>query len=197
MKCSIDGCEKEAVGRGWCHAHYKKWQVYGDPLFRKRLSQFASLADRFNDQHIPVTETGCWLWTGRMTANGYGTISDNYRSKSAHRVSYELHHGPVPDGAVVCHKCDVKACVNPSHLYAGTHKENYADARNRGRLRPRRGETNPRAKLTREQVLEIRASSEMGTELARRFGLSKSTVCQIRKGLRWKHLDESANHRRL
>lgn len=60
MKCSIGGCEKEAAGRGWCHAHYKKWQAYGDPLFRKRLSQFASLADRFNDQYIPVTETGCW-----------------------------------------------------------------------------------------------------------------------------------------
>lgn len=197
LKCSIDGCLKEAVGRGWCHAHWKKWKAYGNPLARQRMSQFATLEQRFHDQFIPVTESGCWLWTGALTANGYGCLGDKYKTRSAHKVSYELHVGEVPSGMHVCHKCDVKSCVNPEHLYVGTGKQNYADARDRGRLRPRRGETNPIAKLTTAQVLEIKSSNETGVDLARRFGLSPSTVCQIRKGLRWKHLDESANHRRL
>lgn len=76
---------------------------------------------------------GCWLWTGCVTAQGYGEMSVNGHPTTMHRYSYELHHGPIPKGLFVCHTCDVKRCVRPDHLYAGTVADNARDAVQRGR----------------------------------------------------------------
>lgn len=70
--------------------------------------------------------SGCWLW---LKGKGYG----QHKGKPAHRYSYELHHGPIPQGLMICHKCDVKACVNPHHLYAGTALDNARDNSTRGK----------------------------------------------------------------
>lgn len=78
----------------------------------------------------PVPVTGCWLWTGAWNGEGYGLFR---HTKRVHRFSYELHHGPIPDGLFVCHRCHVPACVNPDHLYAGTHTQNMLDRRGRPR----------------------------------------------------------------
>jgi len=100
-----------------------------------------SLENRFNEKWVPVTESGCWLWTGAVSggkASGaqYGYMSVGGRSGSvqrAHRVSYELYVGEIPEGLFVRHKCDNPLCVNPDHLEVGTHQENMRDMADRDR----------------------------------------------------------------
>ena len=91
------------------------------------------LSDRILNNHIPVTESGCWLWTSKVCRNGYGRLKINGKYFGAHRVSYEAFVGEIPDGLVVMHKCDVRSCVNPNHLMIGTYKDNLEDARKKGR----------------------------------------------------------------
>lgn len=88
-----------------------------------------TLAARFEAKCVPVTESGCWLWMGVIHASGYG----HYNGKKAHRLSWELHNGSIPDGMCICHKCDVPSCVNPNHLFLGTQGDNVRDAWTKGR----------------------------------------------------------------
>lgn len=90
---------------------------------------------RFTEKYIPVPESGCWLWIGASTASGYGQMKCGRKLHRAHRVSWELHRGPIPEGLMVCHRCDVPSCVNPEHLFLGTAKENYRDCVEKGRSR--------------------------------------------------------------
>lgn len=82
---------------------------------------------------IEKTDT-CWLWKAGQRGNGYGAIKVNGKTVLAHRFSYELHKGEIPNGLYVCHSCDVRSCVNPDHLWLGTQKDNMMDARVKGRL---------------------------------------------------------------
>lgn len=77
----------------------------------------------------------CWLWTGSTYGIGYGQFKHANKNRAAHIFSYELHHGPVPEGLVVCHHCDVPGCVRPDHLFVGTHKDNTQDMMRKGRNR--------------------------------------------------------------
>lgn len=149
---------------------------------------------------------GCWLWTGARGDHGYGTIGDGppWVTKLAHRVSYELHKGPIPKGLYVLHTCDVRECVNPDHLYAGTPLDNVRDCFARGRAKigdqhptkthpesVTRGERNAMAKLSERDVLEIR-SVEWGpgvaANLAERFRVSRRSIRDARRGATWAHL---------
>ena len=93
-----------------------------------------TLAERFQSKYEIDDATGCWNWTAGRFERGYGAFAyGRKRPGYAHRFSYELHCGPVPDGMVVMHKCDNKKCVNPDHLQVGTQKENINDSVNKGR----------------------------------------------------------------
>lgn len=127
----------------------------------------------------------CHVFTGTKPT-GYGTISVDGEMRLAHRVAWELAYGAIPPGLWVLHRCDHPPCVRVDHLFLGTRADNTADmvAKGRGRGGRQLGEANPAAKLTREQVDEIRRGG-VGRHLAERFGVSESTVSMIRSGKRW------------
>lgn len=104
----------------------------------------------------------------------------------AHRASWELHYGKVPDGLWVLHKCDVTICVNPDHLFVGTHEDNMIDMTNKGRSTF--GARNGRSKLVEDSVKQIKYSSEQASGCAARFGVSQATISMIRSGKRWRHV---------
>lgn len=136
---------------------------------------------------------GCWLWSGGVSQSGYGCFWLDGRQTGAHRTSFELHKGPIPNGLFVCHKCDVRACVNPDHLWVGTGSENMRDARDKGRTykvprhlqtgtkTPSRGSLHGRAKISEAEAFEVLSYGREGrkcprTSLAKRFGVSVSTI---------------------
>lgn len=141
---------------------------------------------------------GCWIWTGLRSAYGYGLIGRGGKqagNMATHRVSWELHNGPIPAGLVVCHKCDNPPCVNPDHLFVGTQRENVNDCVRKGRHRAacQKGEANGNAKLTWADVAVIRAAYVPGRvsqqSLADRFGVPQTTISKIIAGQLWKPQD--------
>jgi hypothetical protein len=148
-----------------------------------RLSQSGSLRDRFFSRFVKL-DNGCWQWRSHTDKDGYGVLPGTRKNIRAHRLSYEIHTGSIPDEMLVCHHCDNPGCVNPDHLFVGTQKDNALDALNKGRHYI--GEKNGRAKLTKENVNEILTSSMNGRQLAARFGVSKSTINNVRRGATWK-----------
>jgi hypothetical protein len=93
-----------------------------------------SMEQRFNKKYIINEHTDCWEWTAAKNNIGYGMFRFSKElMRTAHRVSYEINKGPIPHGMVVCHTCDNPKCVNPDHLWVGTHKDNSRDMTSKGR----------------------------------------------------------------
>lgn len=132
--------------------------------------------------------TGCWLWK-ILSRGGYGAAWSS-KPITAHRLAWTATHGPIPDGMQVLHRCDVRRCVNPDHLFLGTHAENMADRNSKGRQASLKGEAHPNAKLTAEDVIAIRTASEPLRVLAERYGVKRSTVANLRSNLGWSVLLE-------
>ena len=132
----------------------------------------------FDAKWIAEPNSGCWLWTASLFRNGYGQINPEgtgVSQRRAHRLSWELHKGPIPHGAQVLHKCDVRSCVNPDHLFLGTGADNMADMIAKGRAK------HP-ARLSADQVRHIRSAEVPQKDLSAQYGISQSYVSQIRSG---------------
>lgn len=141
-----------------------------------------SILDRFNKKYT-VDASGCWLWTAFRNNVGYGQINAGRRGEGmlkAHRVSFELHVGPIPEGLWVLHRCDVRHCVNPEHLFLGTAADNMRDMCEKGR--------HGRTKLTEADVRAIRADTRAQRTIAAAYGIRHGTVGNIKRRKAWRHV---------
>lgn len=138
---------------------------------------------------MDFTPGACWPWLASLDEDGYGQFIIGDRVWRAHRVSYTLTKGEIPEGHVIRHRCDNRPCVRPDHLETGTQAENVRDAMERSAFQ--RGENNGNAKLTRDEVLAIYYLAHEGrlkqTEIAERFGITVRQVRYIKSGKRWGH----------
>jgi hypothetical protein len=138
---------------------------------------------------VDKTDT-CWLWTAGLDISGYGRFFDGTKESKAHRWAFQDDAGPIPSGAIVLHSCDERMCVNPAHLRLGTHDDNMADMRARGRQA--RGCRTNTAKLTADDVVVIRELFAAGgvsqAALARKYGVTSGLVSTIVRGETWSHI---------
>jgi hypothetical protein len=156
---------------------------------------------RFLSKFKQGAPTDCWEWEGGLK-KGYGRFCINGERTQAHRIAYELFVEPVPSGLFVCHSCDNRACVNPRHLWLGTHEDNMLDMLKKGRRADTHGNNNPfwehhhsenykrkatviHSTLTKEQAVEIKHSGLKGEELAKTYHVSQATISRIRHSKRW------------
>lgn len=146
------------------------------------------MATRFERKYIPEPNSGCWLWIGLLHEGGYGEfrLPCKGRRIRAHVYSYQIHKGKVPPGKFVLHTCDMRPCVNPDHLYAGTKKQNTADAIRRNRFPV--GEAHSATKLTEAQVLAIRIDPRVQHRIARDYGVQQMTISNIKRRVTWRHV---------
>jgi hypothetical protein len=160
--------------------HYRMWNTIES---KKPVTQ------RIFENMTPEPNTGCWLWTGHVNEYGYGILGIEHKARAAHRVSYEGYNGPISQGLLVMHTCDVRCCVNPDHLRLGTHKDNAADRNQKKRQAV--GEKIWTAKLTDVQVIAIREAFSIGhsiENIAAYFKMKVSYMRIIAKGKRWTHV---------
>lgn len=137
----------------------------------------------------------CWLWQGAIGEQGYGVVRYEGKQWRTHRLAFTLAYGPIEEGALVCHSCDVRACCNPVHLWLGSDAANMEDMRLKGRARylgGRRGESHRSAKLTEADVLDIRERYAAGgveqRDLADEYGVHRVQIGSILRGQTWKHV---------
>lgn len=135
------------------------------------------------------TVTSCWLWQGSVDSKGYGlTIHDGKKNQKVHRVVYALSVGKIPTDKLVLHRCDVRNCCNPFHLFTGTVQDNTDDMVLKGRGRWLQGSATPVAKLTEAEVDKIRQDKRLQREIAADYGIAQTTVSAIKRKVNWKHL---------
>jgi hypothetical protein len=185
--CDISGCGRAHYGRGWCKYHYQVAYLKGEHESQPRtlVKQGATLEERLRHTGWTVTPSGCWEWNGSKNGGGYGQLAaGNYDPVRnicvpmiATRAAYAVWKGD-PAGFVVCHTCDNPPCINPDHLFLGTHADNGRDMSEKRRNFV--GEYHGAARLTDAQVDEIRVRYAAGGvnqyELAAEFGVSQSCI---------------------
>ncbi len=171
-----------------------KWCLYCDGAVpRHSRVQFCSDTCRFWHKVDKRGPKECWLWLGTKPAFGHGQFVCQGSVVYAHRFAWEQYYGQIPEGDNGCilHKCDVPACVNPTHLFMGTREENLADMRRKGRgSKPpiHRGAANSQTKLNDDIVREIKAAMGTPKEIATRFGIPRRIYYRIRAGETWGHV---------
>jgi hypothetical protein len=152
-------------------------------------TKFKSLAGFFSRVDSTSQPNGCWLWIGPLNSSGYGSLSWEQGIVGSHVLAYEIEYGPVPKGTCVLHRCDVRSCCRPEHLFLGSKSDNSKDAWAKGRnfyqlhpeLRPR-GAKHTNAKLNAAQIVEIRARYKRGErqiDIAKDFGVSQGTISHL------------------
>jgi hypothetical protein len=170
--------------RGWKKGHPVRF-IAGHVAINQP-KQF--LQDRFWEKVDRRGPDECWEWQRVRKGYSYGTLKMGDTHILAHRISYEWHFGPIPDGMHVCHHCDNPPCVNPAHLFLGSHSENMKDMYRKGRHPGHAGELNGQAKLSLEKAKQIRcrrAKGETAVELASEYGVAKTTILKVLRGQSW------------
>lgn len=134
-------------------------------------------------------KTGCWEWRGGKISAGYGSFTLYKETYLAHRVAYGVKYGLIPEGFVICHRCDNPSCINPEHLFLGTMSDNIKDRDTKGRTT--RGESQHASKLTRQGVLDIRRKLAEGVrqkDVAKQYSLHQTTISLIKMRKNWRHI---------
>lgn len=206
VKCAVNGCDRLVRARGVCSTHYARHS--------RNPARYGPLPPATHGVKDPVPRfwakvmkgPRCWLWSASRSRAGYGKFGAGGRFglTSAHRFSWELHHGPIPPGMCICHRCDNPPCVRPDHLFLGTLADNNADMKAKGRgargkrngsqtcpERLVRGSRQPTAKLTEGAVEAMRLAHARGERqkvLADRFHVSRAAICNALQGKTWKHV---------
>lgn len=147
--------------------------------------------ERFWEKVKKKSDNECWLWEGPFNKSGYGIVWAGGNVTTAHRVSYELVHGPIGITYNVCilHTCDNPPCCNPNHLFEGTRKDNVADMVKKGRMAGAKGSRNSKVVLLEAQVLEIfNCKDATNVELGIKYGVAPTTISAIRNQRNWKFL---------
>jgi hypothetical protein len=164
--------------------YYEKNHGSTHPL--KKLRRESPIA-RFEISYMPEPNSGCWLWLGaEQGSNGYGRIKAEGRTWTAHRYSWAIHRGPIPDGMLVLHRCDNSACVNPNHLFLGTTQDNSDDKL--AKCRHPFGSRHGQSKLTEMEVVAIRADSRARRVIADDYGVTEAAIYNIQLRKSWRHV---------
>jgi hypothetical protein len=145
-----------------------------------------TLRERLEAHSMPEPNSGCVLWIGAACRLGYGSMGWGGRTRKAHRMAWILAHGAISSDLFVCHKCDVPACINPDHLFLGTHRENMADRD--AKCRNPRGEEIGNSKISAATAAFIRQDKRTHSVIAKEFGLSQSAVSRIKSRDIWKYV---------
>lgn len=162
--------------------------IVGDKSRQATIDGIRSAAERVIRNVVVDHERGCWEWQGCVNRKGYGRILVGRSARATHRVMYQAVHGVISKDTFVCHVCDNPTCVNPDHLWAGSHQDNMNDMKTKGRSPSSPGERNGRAKLTESTVVEIRTRHSGGESirsLSRNYNVDKRTVSRLIRKLAW------------
>jgi hypothetical protein len=179
--CSLETCSEPVKTKGLCKLHYQRqWRTGSVSVSRPCLH--LSAHEKFWHYVNKDAPNGCWLWTGFKDKDGYGKMRVGKLNVRAHRISYELVNGPIPEGQLILHnnECNNPSCVNPSHLRTGDHDENMQDRIDAGHYAT--GERHHYAKLTDVEAEAVRCAPGTYKQIARRFGISVSQVGNIKRG---------------
>src|SRR4249920_2161217 len=174
-KCSVRGCGREAWAKNMCSRHYGINRHYGTPLAEAGV-HLTKMTPEERFWSLVIKGPECWGWSGYTGGDGYGRITIGHnRQGKAHRFSYEIHRGPIPDGMQVLHRCDNPPCTRPDHLFLGTARDNVADMDVKGRRKSvaHLGSDHGMAKLTERAVRTILKSKGPARIMAAKFNVSE------------------------
>lgn len=190
--CSVKECNNKIHAKEICQKHYRRVER-NDDLNIKDIRRDSELTktQRFNLSYTICNKSGCWIWKWRLNKDGYGMMNWNNKNTFAHRVSYEINNDICPGNLSVCHHCDNPSCVNPSHLFLGTQKDNVQDMMSKSRNRPLQGSNHPNSKINEETAQLIFKQLKDGlspTLIAKKLSVSRDIVYSLKYGVGWKHL---------
>lgn len=161
----------------------KQLEKHQEYLQNETEEQKLNWLKRHYEKFVTKNNNGCWDWNGNKV-HGYANFNHRGKIMKAHRASWIIHNGPIPEGLFVLHTCDVRHCSNPEHLFLGNQTDNMKDMASKLR-------TKIRCKLTTEQVIEIKSLINLGvtmTKIAKKYNVSSNAIYEIKHGITWKHV---------
>ncbi len=184
--CRSPRCGEPVKSFGLCQTHYVRYRWGTEQIEPAEDSQ--DLHRRlFANIHVAEPDS-CWIWSGSAADTGYGSLTVKGVRDYSHRWMWILANKDIPQGLCVLHRCDVRLCVNPKHLFLGTKADNYQDCVAKGRHNKPKGQNCWRSKMTERDVILIRKSPLTNQQLADHYQVASQSINQIRKRITWKHV---------